>query len=75
MIGAWLLISEEKYKSYVFKTKCKNIIVAADIHKKRENIRKNIIAWLQSPIWVCNIFTAGDKHFFRYLENVKKKLN
>lgn len=56
------------------KLNVENIIVAADIHKKRENIRKNIIAWLQSPhLGMVNIFTAGDKHFFRYLENVKKE--
>ena len=51
-----------------------NIIVAADIHKKRENIRKNVVAWLKAPhLGMVNIFTAGDKHFFRYLEDVKKE--
>ena len=46
-----------------------NIIVAADIHKKRENIKKNIIAWLENPhLGMVNLFTAGDKHFFRYVE-------
>jgi len=51
-----------------------NIIVAADIHKKRSNIKKNISAWLKNPdLGMVNIFTAGDKHFFRYLENVKKE--
>ena len=28
-----------------------NIIVAADITKKRENIRKNVSACSESPIW------------------------
>jgi hypothetical protein len=51
-----------------------NIVVAADIEKKRDNIRKNILAWLKSPhLGMVSIFTAGDKHFFRYLETVKEQ--
>ena len=51
-----------------------NIIVAADIEKKRQNIRKNIKAWLRSPhLGMISIFTAGDKHFFKYVETVKKQ--
>lgn len=51
-----------------------NIVVAADIEKKRDNIRKNIEAWLKSPhLGMISVFTAGDKHFFRYLETVKKQ--
>ncbi len=51
-----------------------NIIVAADITKKREYIRKNITAWLKSPhLGMISIFTAGDKHFFRHLETIKKQ--
>lgn len=53
-----------------------NIIVAADIKKKRDNIRKNVIAWLKSPdLGLINLFTAGDKHFFRHVESVKKETN
>jgi glutamine---fructose-6-phosphate transaminase (isomerizing) len=49
-----------------------NIIVAADITQKRKNIYKNICAWLKSPhLGMVSIFTAGDKHFFRYIENIK----
>ena len=49
-----------------------NIIVAADIHKKRENIRKNVKAWLDSPhLGLISLFTAGDKHFFRHVETIK----
>ena len=56
------------------KLNVENIIVAADIHKKRDNIRKNIIAWLENPhLGMVNIFTAGDKHFFRYVEKIKKQ--
>ena len=51
-----------------------NIIIAADITKKRENIKKNITAWLKSPnLGMISLFTAGDKHFFRYMERVKKQ--
>lgn len=51
-----------------------NIIVAADIAKKRENIRKNLTAWLKAPdLGMINILMAGDKHFFRHVETVKKQ--
>lgn len=51
-----------------------NIIVAADIAKKRENIAKNLRAWLKSPhLGMVSILTAGDKHFFRHVETVKKQ--
>lgn len=51
-----------------------NIIVAADISKKRRNIRKNLKAWLKSPhLGMMAMLTAGDKHFFRYVEHIKKQ--
>lgn len=51
-----------------------NIIIADDIAKKRDNIRKNLVAWLKSPhLGMISILTAGDKHFFRYVEEVKKQ--
>jgi len=51
-----------------------NIIIAADISKKRKNIAKNIKAWLKSPhLGMMAMLTAGDKHFFRYVETVKKQ--
>lgn len=51
-----------------------NIIVAADIRKKRDNIAKNLAAWLKSPdLGMVSILTAGDKHFFRYVENIKRE--
>jgi len=49
-----------------------NIIVAADISKKREYIAKNLKAWLKSPnLGMISILTAGDKHFFRHVETIK----
>ena len=53
-----------------------NIVIAADIEEKRNNIRKNLVAWLKSPdLGMISILTAGDKHFFRYVETVKKQTN
>jgi len=51
-----------------------NIIFAADIAKKRQNIAKNLRAWLKSPhLGMISILTAGDKHFFKYIETVKRQ--
>jgi len=51
-----------------------NIIVADDISKKRNNIAKNLRAWSKSPhLGMISILTAGDKHFFRHVETVKKQ--
>ena len=51
-----------------------NIIVAADIQKKRDNINKNLSAWLKNPhLGMVSILTAGDKHFFKYCEVVQKQ--
>jgi glucosamine--fructose-6-phosphate aminotransferase (isomerizing) len=51
-----------------------NIIIAADISQKRRNIRINLNAWLKSPhLGMMAMVTAGDKHFFRHVETVKKQ--
>jgi len=51
-----------------------NIIVAADISMKRRNIRMNLEAWLKSPnLGMMAMLTAGDKHFFRHVETIKKQ--
>ena len=51
-----------------------NIIIADDISKKRRNIAMNLRAWLKSPhLGMISILTAGDKHFFRHVETVKKQ--
>ena len=51
-----------------------NIIVAADISKKRRNIHLNLKAWLKSPhLGMLSMLTAGDKHFFRHVETVKEQ--
>jgi glucosamine--fructose-6-phosphate aminotransferase (isomerizing) len=51
-----------------------NIIVADDISKKRRNIAMNLKAWLKSPnLGMVSVLTAGDKHFFRHVETVKRQ--
>jgi glutamine---fructose-6-phosphate transaminase (isomerizing) len=51
-----------------------NIIVAADISAKRRNINKNLRAWMQAPdLGMVSILTAGDKHFFKYVETIKNQ--
>jgi len=49
-----------------------NIIVAANIRMKRENIRKNVAAWLKRPqLGMIPLFMAGDKYFFYYTNQLK----
>jgi hypothetical protein len=51
-----------------------NIVIAADIGWKRRNIKKNLNAWLKNPnLGMISILTAGDKHFFKHVETVKKQ--
>ncbi|MDB3965383.1 glucosamine 6-phosphate synthetase [Amylibacter sp.] len=51
-----------------------NIIVAANISKKRRNIKMNLNAWLKAPhLGMMAMLTAGDKHFFRHVETIKKQ--
>ena len=52
-----------------------NILVSADIRKKRANIKKNILAWLKKPdLGMVPIFMAGDKQYLYYANQVKKQL-
>ncbi len=51
-----------------------NIIIAADISKKRRNIALNLKAWLNHPnLGLLSLLTAGDKYFFKYLSEVQEK--
>ena len=51
-----------------------NIIVAADIYWKRQNIRKNITAWLHKPhLGMIPLFMAGDKYFYYFADQVKNQ--
>ena len=51
-----------------------NILVSADIKRKRENIRKNVATWLRKPdLGLVPLFMAGDKHFFRVVNQLKRQ--
>jgi glucosamine--fructose-6-phosphate aminotransferase (isomerizing) len=51
-----------------------NIIISADIHKKRQYIKENITAWLKKPdISTIPLFMAGDKYFFYYCNQLQKQ--
>jgi len=49
-----------------------NIVVAANIRQKRKNIQRNLNAWLGAPnLGLISLLTAGDKHFFKYTDQVR----
>ncbi len=51
-----------------------NILVSANIKQKRENIRKNVSAWLHRPaLGIVPLFMAGDKHFFSIVNQIKRQ--
>ena len=53
-----------------------NVIVAANIERKRKNIKMNLEAWLKRPhLGMISLLTAGDKHFFQHVESVKNQTN
>ncbi len=53
-----------------------HILISADIRKKRENIRKNVVAWLNKPhLGAIPLFMAGDKKFFYYANLLMKQNN
>lgn len=50
------------------------ILVSADIKRKRENIRKNVSAWLKKPdLGMVPLFMAGDKQYFYYANRVRQQ--
>jgi glucosamine--fructose-6-phosphate aminotransferase (isomerizing) len=52
-----------------------HILVSADIVRKRENIRKNVLAWLRRPhLGMVPLFMAGDKQWYYYLKKVREQL-
>ena len=51
-----------------------NIIVSADIAKKRNNIRLNVEAWLKNPkLGMIPLFMAGDKQFIYFANQIRKQ--
>ncbi len=52
-----------------------NILISADIPKKREHIRLNVEAWLRKPeLGMVTLFMAGDKEFFYHPGQIRKDL-
>lgn len=52
-----------------------NVLVSADIARKRKNIQKNVVAWLKKPdLGMVPLFTAGDKHYFYYANRLKRQM-
>jgi asparagine synthetase B (glutamine-hydrolysing) len=50
------------------------IVVSADIRKKRANIRKNLNAWLKRPdLGMIPILMAGDKKFYYYFHKIREQ--
>lgn len=55
--------------------KVEHILVSADIAKKRENIRRNVSAWLKKPsLGMIPLFMAGDKQYFYFANDLGKKM-
>jgi glutamine---fructose-6-phosphate transaminase (isomerizing) len=53
-----------------------HVLVAADIKTKRNNVSKNVKAWLAKPeISLVPLFMAGDKFFYKYASLLKKEMN
>jgi glutamine---fructose-6-phosphate transaminase (isomerizing) len=51
-----------------------HIVVSADIREKRNNIKKNILAWLKKPdLGVIPLFMAGDKQVYHYVHRLQKQ--
>lgn len=51
-----------------------NILVSADITQKLDYIRRNVSAWLKQPdLGLIPLFMAGDKHFFSWVNRIKKQ--
>jgi predicted glutamine amidotransferase len=51
-----------------------HIIISADITQKRGYIRKNVEAWLAKPdLGTVPLFMAGDKQFFYYAAQLRKR--
>ncbi|MBX9621856.1 MAG: hypothetical protein K2X28_07545 [Alphaproteobacteria bacterium] len=53
-----------------------NILISADIPKKRSYVKKNIEAWLKKPeVGMVTLFMAGDKEFFYHPKKIQKDMN
>jgi glutamine---fructose-6-phosphate transaminase (isomerizing) len=52
-----------------------HILVSADIRHKRENIRKNLLAWMAKPdLGMIPLLMAGDKEYYMHANRLKEEL-
>ncbi|HPL95326.1 MAG TPA: hypothetical protein PLF15_00895 [bacterium] len=52
-----------------------HILISANIKKKRDNIKKNVLAWLKKPnLGTVPLFMAGDKQYFYYANKISKQI-
>lgn len=50
-----------------------HILVSADIRRKRDYIRRNVLAWLKRPhLGSIPLFMAGDKQYFYHANQLRK---
>ena len=53
-----------------------NILVSADIPKKRKYVKQNLLAWLKRPsLGMVTLLMAGDKEYFYHPQVISKNLN
>lgn len=53
-----------------------HILISADIQAKRENIKRNVLAWLKRPkLGTVPLFMAGDKQYFYYANQLMKQMD
>lgn len=51
-----------------------HMLVAADIDMKRQNVSKNLRAWMKAPdLGLIPLLMAGDKHFFSIAEKLRRE--
>lgn len=74
----WGMITDLGYRNQTKlcnKLRVRQILISANIKKKREYIRKNIFAWLKKPdLGVIPLFMAGDKQYFYHANQLRKQL-
>lgn len=57
------------------KLEVEHILISANIARKRQNIRKNVEAWLNNPsLGTVPLFMAGDKEFFYHAHQLKQQM-
>jgi len=53
-----------------------HILISADIQQKRNNIKRNVEAWLKRPrLGTVPLFMAGDKQYFHYANQLMKQMD